>query len=653
MSNLTINQFPSGSISDSNLGIIGDPSSGALSQTSFHAMKDYFTAGVTGSVGNINTGSLATTASLNSFTSSYYQDSSSFNNRINVISSSEGSINTGSFVQTSSYQIDSSSFNTHIGNVFSSQSNYLSTSSYQADSSSFNSRINSVTGSGNINTGSLLLTSSFNNYTSSVSNTFGQYETTSSYQTDSASFNSRINSITGSNINTGSFLLTASFNSYTASNASQSLNIFSSQSNYTSTASFALYSSSLLNTLGQYHTTASYLLDSSSFNTRINSITGSGGNTGSLLQTSSFNAFTSSNAIQLANIYASESNYTATSSFNTYTSSIAPFPLAFTASVPFNRNYSVMSYTLSGSNVLFVPNTGSAQAFASCVITLVGDGTHSASFAGNFNKLSNSSPFGSGSGIVNLIYCYFDGTYFFYEMANTAGVTTGSADVIQAMPNLIRYYDSIASQVSFTSSNMINGISDLSSLNVSASQNISQSWPTYNAAKSGIDFNGSSSAQYLSIFTASLALSNGASIIMVSENNNVAFQAHGDYGVTLSAGSLELGFRSGSAYNTFFNDGGATGIFQNVFSPGSKGVWIITYDSGRHANIYFNGTNVVSNYIMSGSNTTQNISFWGALPGFTNEVPLGTQYHLSIVQRVITSTEITNATNFLRTRFNF
>lgn len=112
---------------------------------------------------NINTGSFVLTSSFNLFTSSYNVDSSSFDFRINNITSSV--IDTSSLVTTSSF------------NQF--------TSSYNNDSSSFDFRINGI----NIDTGSLLLSSSFNIFTSS-------------YNIDSASFSTRID-------NTGSFITTS------------------------------------------------------------------------------------------------------------------------------------------------------------------------------------------------------------------------------------------------------------------------------------------------------------------------------------------------------------------------------------------------------------------------------------------------------------
>jgi hypothetical protein len=191
---------------------------------------------------------------------------------------------------------------------------------YNDDSASFSSRINAAT-----NEGQFVTTSSFNAYTQSVSQTiaglettasFNSYssstavvisglETTASYQIDSASFNSRINAVTGS------------------------------------TPAGTVSSSAQIVALG-FETTASYQADSASFNTRINSITGSSTNTGSLLVTASaalnvitftkgdnttFNVTVASSGSAPAGTVSSSAQITAfgfatTSSVNTLSSSI-------------------------------------------------------------------------------------------------------------------------------------------------------------------------------------------------------------------------------------------------------------------------------------------------------------------------------------------
>ena len=74
--------------------------------------------------------------------------------------------------------------------------NTVNQADYTADSASFNSRIEAITGS-SVDTASFVTTSSFNAFTSS-------------YYTDSASFSSRINNVSGSNIDTASFATTGS-----------------------------------------------------------------------------------------------------------------------------------------------------------------------------------------------------------------------------------------------------------------------------------------------------------------------------------------------------------------------------------------------------------------------------------------------------------
>lgn len=203
MANKTINQFTTGSISDTSLLIIGDPSTGALSQTGYHAAKDYFTAGITGSGSTTNTGSLATTASLNAlsssfniFSGSYVHDSASLLSLISSITGSGGGV---SIVVFNNF---TSSATTQSLNIFASESNYTLTSSFNTTIAGLN-----------------IVTSSFNNFSSS-------------YVVDSSSFNIRIAAITssGGSINTGSFVTTSSFNIYTASVQNISINLVDSSS---------------------------------------------------------------------------------------------------------------------------------------------------------------------------------------------------------------------------------------------------------------------------------------------------------------------------------------------------------------------------------------------------------------------------------------
>ena len=49
MADKLIKNLPSSSIGDGSLVLIGDPSTGALTETSYKALKDYATAGITGS----------------------------------------------------------------------------------------------------------------------------------------------------------------------------------------------------------------------------------------------------------------------------------------------------------------------------------------------------------------------------------------------------------------------------------------------------------------------------------------------------------------------------------------------------------------------------------------------------------------------------
>ena len=292
--------------------------SGYLSTGSFNAFSaslvsynpaeiNLFTSSISQQVANVyaSESNYTNTASFNSFTSS-------INSQVSNVYGSQSV-----YLLTGSFNTFSASVNIGLNNILASESNYLPSSSFSTFSASVHSQL---TGS-SINTGSLLLTSSFNSYTSSISTQIlnvysseSNYTLTSSftsvsssfvsfsssYVTNSSSFLLQINNVyssesnytltssflsfsasvhsqlTGSAFNTGSLLTTASFNTYTGSVGTQIVNVFASQSNYLGTGSFSTFSSSVSNQFAN--------------------ITGSGGsiNTGSLVLTSSFNAYTAS-----------------------------------------------------------------------------------------------------------------------------------------------------------------------------------------------------------------------------------------------------------------------------------------------------------------------------------------------------------------------
>lgn len=164
-------ELTSGSISDTSQGYIGDISTGALTRTSYRAMKDYFTAGISASLSS----SLYNPGQLNLFSSSVLLFTGSIQTQVNNVYASE-----------SRYTL-TSSFNT-----FTASYNSLS-SSYHLDSASFDTRINNNTGGYNpaqLN----LFTASILNYTGSETaaliNVFASqsnYALTSSLNTVSAS----------------------------------------------------------------------------------------------------------------------------------------------------------------------------------------------------------------------------------------------------------------------------------------------------------------------------------------------------------------------------------------------------------------------------------------------------------------------------------
>jgi hypothetical protein len=381
MAQQLINQLQSGSVNDNSLGLFGDPNTGVLSQTGYHALKDYFNQGVV-----TYTGSLATTASLNGLSSSL-----------------------GSF--EASYQVDSGSLLSKIANVYASESNYTPTSSFNAVSASLATLSGSV---GNL-TGSYVTTGSFNSYTSSTAIQIGNvyasesnYLPTASFNTfsasyhvDSGSFLALIASVSGS----GGGVSTVTFQSFTQSINAQVANVYASESNYQLTSSFNTFSSSLAIQVGNIFASesnytltssfntfsASYHTDSGSFLTLIASITGSGGGVGII----NFNNYTASTNTQILNVFASESNYLPTASFNTFSSSVAT---------------QFANITGSGGTI----NTGSLLLTSSFN-----------SYTSSNTVASNSIAFGNGTGITSSAKLVWNNSASFL-------IVTGSISSIQA-----------------------------------------------------------------------------------------------------------------------------------------------------------------------------------------------------------------------------
>ena len=147
----------------------------------------------------IDTSSLATKTSLNTFTQSYQTDSASFDNRISSHITGTNYISESYNEFVTSYHAESSSFSSRIDAATNEEfiAGLLLTSSYQTDSASFIDRINQhISGT---------------NY---ISESLTEFIT--SYHSESSSFSNRIEAATNEQFIAG-LLLTSSFNSYTAS----------------------------------------------------------------------------------------------------------------------------------------------------------------------------------------------------------------------------------------------------------------------------------------------------------------------------------------------------------------------------------------------------------------------------------------------------
>ena len=129
-------------------------------------------------ISNIDTGSLVTTSSFNSFTSSYYTDSGSFSSRVTNLENFSSSLD-ATFVTEVELNAATASLSASIANL---------SSSFETFSGSYNtgSFTGSFTGDGSgltnlpipsIDTGSLVTTSSFNAFTSSINSFTASYNT--------------------------------------------------------------------------------------------------------------------------------------------------------------------------------------------------------------------------------------------------------------------------------------------------------------------------------------------------------------------------------------------------------------------------------------------------------------------------------------------
>jgi hypothetical protein len=402
MADKLINQYPvTSSIGAADLVLIGNINTGTLYTVEGSVLNlglsqslNTFEAGynqdsgsfnnrilsVSGSLAAFNTGSLALTASVNSVSSSLGAFEITVNAEIVSLAQSQSNQQTEFNIFTGSYQADSGSYLKQIANVYASESNYTPTSSFNALSSSLvsvSSSLLALSSSVGSLTGSYVTVGSFDTYTSSIAGQIlnvyasqSNYLPTSSFTTFSASVSSQL---TGS-VNTGSLLTTASFVAYTSSTAIQILNVYASESNYQLTSSFNTFSQSLATQVSNIYASESNYLPTSSFNTfsssyvhdsasflvLISSISGSGGGVSII----NFNSYTASTNTQIANVYASESNYLPTSSFTTFSASVNS---KLTGSGGGSLTSSVLNF-LVGDGQSFTPMSGSTVFSSSLIV---------------------------------------------------------------------------------------------------------------------------------------------------------------------------------------------------------------------------------------------------------------------------------------------
>lgn len=206
-----------------------------------------------------------------------------------------GSANdTSSFVTTSSFNAYTQSNDSKVNSLINATSSYAISSSVKIVTDGLQTQINGLASTSSVN---------------SISTSVGLLQTFSSsqYKADSSSFDSRINSIQP----TG-YVTTSSFNAYTQSVNSQLSALEAATSSY---ATSQITASSLVTASVSQSTITFTKGDGSQFNIVVADISGSTFDTGSLVTTASFNAYTASQDFK-------NSTFATTSSLNSLSASI-------------------------------------------------------------------------------------------------------------------------------------------------------------------------------------------------------------------------------------------------------------------------------------------------------------------------------------------
>jgi hypothetical protein len=248
----------------------------------------------------------------------YNADSASWTSEITALEQFSSSLD-ANFVSTAELNASSSTLQNNINTKLNTSSFNAYTASQEVISASFNSRINSVSGSG-VNTGSLLLTAS------AVSNVI------TFTKGDGSTFPVTIATGSGGGVS-GDFVTTSSFNSYTASAASgvsASINAATSSLSASLSSSIGALSSSVAVTnLAQSQSIAQLLGFSSSLDTTFATDAQLSASASTLqndintrLLTSSFQTYTSSVSTQIAALGTNKVNYSSPVNPQTITGSL-------------------------------------------------------------------------------------------------------------------------------------------------------------------------------------------------------------------------------------------------------------------------------------------------------------------------------------------
>ena len=508
----------------------------------------------TSSVVNVNTSSLVTTSSFNTFTSSYKTDSASFDSRITA--GGGGSVPAGT--------VSSSAQVTAYGFLITSSFNTYTASAATAVSAAINTATASLSASNAVIDGLQLATSSFNTYTQSINRFTASAATTSS------------NTFVGNQIISGAVTMTSTL--AVSSTVINDISLFASSSSLILTSG-----SALIITSGGYANITGSVVISGSLNVNGVDITGAGGGGGTtdvsmFLSQSIFNTFATS-----SNNFTSSVN-TTTASLNTFSSSVNSFSSSintFSSSVN-SFSSSINTYTASlKSTTLISSSTQITNLGFATTSSVLNIDTSSLVTTSSFNGFSSS--VNSTTSSLNSYTSSNDGKW------NTLGGQTGSfiteAETSSFVTNVSmflsksafdNYTSSLAGTISSSTQITNLGYATTSSLAVVTPFLSSSVFNTFATSSNTFSSSVNSTTASLNSFTASVVITSSFNSFSSSINTFTSSQNTFSASVnntTASLNSFTASAVTTSSFNAFSSSINNTTASLNSYTSSNDGKW--------------------------------------------------------------------------------